>query len=144
MIEFIEGEDYCRYNGIVLTPEYSTFLMGIDYSDYIEFKNHIIITGYINEERFIIINTDETIDAIMIYLDFLSYVETTHYYENALDERHGFSKEKFKTLIHVDDDFFKDIKSLYLLQDFPNINVPLIKQINKEIDDYYKLRFNNL
>ena len=143
MIEFIDKEDHCRWNGVYMSPEHNLEVMGIDLDEVYEIEECTMVTGYKENEKYIYaIDASNLVEAIILYLKCKTYTETYKSYENALDEEHGFAKKTYKQLICVGEDFYDDLKSIVLLKDHPEINVELCKEFSKALDEYYDTRFN--
>lgn len=111
MIEFIDGEEWCRWNGELMSPENRIKLFGVDIDD---------VEGdiyYANDSIYIAANTIQ--EAIIKLLELRSFVETDHYFENRLDERHGFAKYNERTLVKFDEDLIDTINKIKLLSESP-------------------------
>ena len=142
MIEFIDNEDHCRWNGVNMSPEHNLEVMGIDLEEVCEIEGCTIVTGYTENEKYVnAIDAPNLVEAIILYLKNRSYVKKDYSCNNALDRAHGFSKENSTTLIHVSEDFYDDIKSIVLLKDHPEINIELCKEFSKVLDEYYGTTF---
>ena len=106
-IEFIEGEKFCRYNGILMTPKNHRDLFGF-YGEMEEYeynnKKYIYLSLY-DEENFnidsskIYIEAKDIKEAIFLFLHSVSCEETSYSYDNPLDEAHGFAKEHTRLIV---------------------------------------------
>lgn len=128
VINYIEGEGYCRYNGVLMNPENMKKTFGFNGElEKIEINDKTIIIMY-GDDNLIYVESDNIVDAIYIYLYSKSYENVTHSFDNALDEVHGFSKEHKNRVLE-----FKHVDEI------PNIRVLTKEQKSKlKIDEYFK------
>lgn len=139
MIEFIDDEEFCRWNGELTTPEYLINTLGICFSECFEIDNKLIIIGSdIGNDISVYVDAENINDAILLYLKSVAYKREIGTYDNALDERHGFAKVEETLVIDFHEYVQEEIKSIKLLSEATHINVEKCKELNKELNDYYK------
>ena len=132
MIEFIDNEEWCRWNGELMSPENMIKLFGVDIA---EVDGNIY---YAND--FIYIAADTMQEAIIKLLQSKSFTETNHYFEDRLDERHGFAKYNEQTLVELDDNLIDSINRIKLLAESPEAehwDFMEIQLFFRELNEYY-------
>ena len=136
-IEFIEGEDFCRINGILLTDEYFLLLCGIDQQiDY--YSENTILLGdalYTNSK---------TLGDILLSLG--EYHEPIEKYDMVSSQGRGmnshYARESLNDSIVISN--FSNIRDIELktLEDFhkeyPKFNYEEYRKIINSLDFYYK------
>ena len=138
-IEFIEGEEFCRYNGILMTPENHRDLFGFygemeeyEYND----KKYIYLSLY-DEENFkqgfdidsskIYIEAKDIKEAIFLFLHSVSCEETNYSYDDELDEAHGFAKEHTRLIV--------DFEQIERIQDIEILTEEIKSKL--KIEEYF-------
>lgn len=132
MIEFVDNEEWCRWNGELMSPENMIKLFGVDIA---EVDGDIY---YAND--FIYIAAETMQEAIIKLLQSKSFTETDHYFEDRLDERHGFAKYDERTLVNFDDDLIDSINRIKLISESPeteNWEFTRIRLFFQELNKYY-------
>ena len=141
MIEFREGESWCRWNDILMSPEKCIELFGLD--------------GEIdrNEDETIIIYdaiyTDKPISEIILFLGEVHHADKptdpiltqghVNYAYEALDQ----NLDGKVILSMYDLELLDNIKPLdEFKKDYPNFNKELYEKFYNELDDYYDKNFN--
>lgn len=135
-IEFVDGEDFCRLDGILLDDNYWFELLGVDgeieYSDSIIIKDNKIYTKNFN------------IGEILYMLG--SYYPPIEKYDTISSKGYGMQshndREKLNDSIVVSG--FTSIKNMTIVsydeffKDYPNFNFEKYKEVIKLITEYYK------
>lgn len=137
MIEFIEGEKWCRWNGNLMSPTNCKKLLGTKYELYIE-------KGYIQDGN--TIYTDKPIGKVLAKLG--EYHPNPEPYDDVLSQGYGWKdycweKDLANTYV-FNADFIKNLKVKPMSQfelDFPNFNKELHEKFYRELDKYYKNLF---
>lgn len=140
MIEFIKGENWCRWNGTLMSPEKCIELFGID--------------GEIgrNEDESIIIYdsiyTDKPISEIILFLGEIHHADKpadpiltkgyVNYAYESLDE-----SLDGKVILSMDDvELLNNVKPLdEFKKDYPNFNKDLYEKFYEDLDEYYRQNF---
>ena len=140
MIEFRKGESWCRWNGILMSPEKCIELFGID--------------GEIdrNEDETIIIYdaiyTDKPINEIILFLGKIHHADEpadpiltkgcVNYAYESLDE-----SLDGKVILSIDDvELLNNVKPLdEFKKDYPNFNKDLYEKFYEDLDEYYRQNF---
>ena len=139
MIEFNDDESYCRYNGMLCTPEKTTKMFGGAFEYITIVEEHYIIYECLGDDFIIWVDTDSLQKAIELFIKFQCREEVSYHYDNALDEAHGFSKEHKTSKLIVDEDFFDCLRNIKLLGEQKKRIFKIEKFLifQKELDEYY-------
>jgi hypothetical protein len=138
MIEFIDGENWCRWNGTLMSPEKCIELFGIDGEIYsnedetiLEYDSTIYTDKPISEVILLlgeVHKADEPVDPILTQ----GYV---NYSYEALDQ-----KLDGKVILSMEDikllDNIKPLKEFK--NDYPNFNKELYEKFYNELDEYFE------
>ena len=130
MIEFIDGEDYCRWNGILMSPENHKDLFGIE--------NEIEV---LNEDFTIIIYDDWIYSDESFGKTVLSLGWKLH--ESELrDTNNSYIERMLLTKILIDEDSVSGLKGIKPIEDFfidyKNFDIEKYKEFYTELDKYYE------
>ena len=139
-VTFTDNENHCRWNGILMTPEQCLLRFGFLLEDICIYEGKYIITA--GDESFTqtIIEAESIQEAICVYLKFISREEKSYYYDNALDEAHGFGKEKILRTITLDNDLLEHIRTIELLTDEmrSEFNLDLALLFMNDLNKFYE------
>ncbi len=139
MIEFKDEEEYCRYNGILCTPENMTEMFGGAIDSITVIEGHCVIYECLDEDFVIWVDTDSLQKAIELFIKTQCREEISYSYSNAFDEAHGFSEEHKSTRLIVNEDFFDCLRNIKLLgeQKKKTFKIKEFLDFQKELDEYY-------
>ena len=135
MIEFVKGEEFCRWNGVLMNVENHRKLFGVDYEIFVE-------DGYIDDGD--TIYTDEPIGKILYKLG-TKYDKPEPYDPvlnlNSVSAIHDHAwEEKLAGQIVFDADFIENLVVKPMSQfkkDHPKFNQKLHDEFYEELDAYY-------
>ena len=143
MIEFRDGFEFCHWNDIETNPKNSIKLFGFEFDNMYIQDNCKIFTGYVDDTYVHIIEADNFTDAVVLYLKFYTRNYKSYAYENALDERHGFSTENISSAIPVTESFYRDVKNIKLLRDCSFVKIDQCENFSKELNLYFETLRNS-
>lgn len=133
MIEFINNEEFCRWNGVEMTEEEQLKQFGAIYND---------LQGgmwYINNH--IYSNQPDYTEAIIDFLKSVSYTNSETTYDNALDYAHGFGRQFRNELVTINDELFESVRKIKLFSEEPdskNWNLSKMLEFHNDLIQYYK------
>lgn len=134
MIEFIKGEKWCRWNGILMSPRKCKQLFGTAYELYLE-------KGFIVDDC--TIYTDKPIGKILV--KFGVYHPVPKEYDEVLNQGYGWRdyclEKELGNKYTFDADFIKNLKVKPMSQfaiDYPNFNKEQHEKFYRELDRYYR------
>lgn len=138
-IEFIDGENYCRWKDVEMTPENRTKLFGLPVEEIHKEDDKIIIIYGDEDYTKLLVEGNSIQDVICTYLKFISYEDTKYSYDNALDEAHGFSKKHVSRKLNLDQELLDSINEIRLLSSEikSSINIELAFQYFQDLNNYY-------
>lgn len=123
MITFNDNEDYCRWNGILCTPEYLEDIMGIDPIVTCPVNKSVIITGHIQDKYVVLIKSPNERQAIVDLLEFYSR------------EDFAISPIPIK-VVEFDKELIDDILNFKLLTEEDNINIEKCIEFSNALEDW--------
>ena len=117
MIEFVKGDEWCSWNGIVMTPEIQAKIFGIEEEPIME--KEFIIAGDS-------VYTDKDLGIVLKVF--------------------GHEEENYPYHVLISKDLFNGIKHIkpyhQFWKDYPNFNQELLDKFNEELDEYYETLHN--
>ena len=137
MIDFRQGEKWCRWNGILMSPRKCKQLFGTAYELYLE--RGYIVDGYT-------IYTDKPIGKILT--KFGEFHPVPEEFDEVLSQGYGWKdycwEKELGNKYTFDADFIKNLKVKPMSQfaiDYPNFNKEQHEKFYRELDRYYEKRF---
>ena len=133
MIEFIDNEEFCRWNGVEMTDEEQIKQFGAVFNDLqndMWYINNHIYSGKSNYN-----------EAFINFLKSVSYTNNETTYDNALDYAHGFGREIKSELVTIDEELFKLVSKIKLFSEEPeskNWNLSKMLEFHTDLLQYYK------
>lgn len=134
-IEFLENEEYCRYNGMLCDESWYIDNFGLLINEIYHTDKYLIIE---TEDKYYI-KAQSLNEAFYKWLLCFSRDRESYHYDNILDEEHGFSKKTVFKEYCVDEDTEKNINSIELWT--PDIineeNIEKYLVFQTALDNYY-------
>lgn len=135
-VKFIEGEPYCRFDGILMTPEAMMELYGYDGEFDIINEDTIIVDGTIY--------TNKNLGEILKLLGEVHY--EIEKYDPILSQDRGFvmycAEEKLNNSVVIPLYIVTNLKWIKPFKDYktdyPNLNIEKYKDFINCLDEYYK------
>ena len=112
MIEFIDNEEFCRWNGVEMTDEEHIKQFGAVFNDLqndMWYINNHIYSGKSNYN-----------EAFIDFLKSVSYTNNETTYDNALDYAHGFGRQFKNELVTINDELFESVRRIKLFSEEPD------------------------
>lgn len=133
MIEFINNEEFCRWNGVEMTEEEQLKQFGAIYNDLQGNMWHI--NGHIYS------NQPDYTEAIIDFLKSVSYTNSETTYDNALEYAYGFGRLVETEIVKINEELFKSIRKIKLFSEEPdskNWNLSKMLEFHNDLIQYYK------
>lgn len=134
MIEFIENEDFCRWNGILMDDDKCQEIFGIHYG--IDLHNDLIIVNGTIYSNLSLGNILRLLGQVKPKIEEYDIIASNGFgFEAHLKDKET-ENSVILNLYLVDE--LENIKSLDdIFTDYPKLNLDLYKQFHNEISEYY-------